>query len=107
MIGIIGAQTNITDEVGSYYMGIKKTQYDTAAVLAVPNYKIQEFASQQEFDDYISAPDYKTKVSIRKSISGVCFGLEHFKDNDTAPNNYTFSLHYPDKKIGFNPKSYA
>ena len=47
-------------------------------------------------DEYISSPEYKTS---RRQNSGICVGIEHHQNPD-QPNNYTFSLHYPDKPIG-------
>ena len=55
------------------------------------------------FNEYISSPDYKTG----RKYKGVCWGLEQHVDNDTAANNYTFSFHWPDKKIGFAKLSYS
>lgn len=61
---------------------------------------MQFFATQQEFDAFIASPDYKNG---RKN-KGVCFGMQHYIDDDTAPNNYTIGLHWPDKKIGPSAK---
>ena len=56
---------------------------------------MQYFDSQQDLDDYISAPDYLATDDTK----GVCFGLQLFDPPENAPNNYTFSLHFPDKVI--------
>ena len=85
-------------------MGLKKTQLNTAAKFGVPKYKIVDYATQEEFEDYISSPDYKIG-----SNKGVCFGYEHFtedEENEVA-NNYTLNVHYPDKRIGLSALSYA
>ncbi len=70
-IGMIGAQTNMTDMIGDYYIGLKKTQLGTAAKFAVPKYKIVPYDTEEEFNDYISSPDYKAN----RDNQGVCFGM--------------------------------
>lgn len=59
------------------------------------------YATVEEFNEYISSPDYK---SSRKT-KGICFGFEHFVDG-VAPNNYTVSYHFPDKRIGVSKIGY-
>jgi len=41
-------------------------------------YKTRYYDTAKEFDDYISAPDYKTNNDNK----GVCFGIEQFVDPD-------------------------
>ena len=72
---------------------IKSQQSTTAIKLLVPSYKTTYYNSTEEFDAYIASPDYK---SDRKH-TGVCFGVQHYFDDDTAANNYTFSFHWPDQ----------
>ena len=56
-----------------------------------------------DFEDYISGPTYKTD----RKHKGVCWGLQHYVEEDQAANNYTFSYHWPDKRIGFSKLSYS
>lgn len=56
----------------------------------------------QEFNDYIESPDYM--VGNNK---GVCFAIEFFVQDEAQPHNYTFKIHFPDKKIGLSELSYA
>ena len=100
LIGLIGPKSNLTQSVDDYYVGLRKVQFGTAAALAVPFYKTYNFTSVQDFNDYIESPDYMTG-----SIKGVCFAIEFFED--VANKNYTFKLHFPDKKIGISKFSYA
>jgi len=67
------------------------------AALGAPFYKPYHFDSVGDFETYISSPDYNTNGQTK----GVCFGMEVFHD-DLKPNNYTFNLHFPDKKIGIS-----
>ena len=39
---------------------LTKTQHDTAATLVTPNYRKKHFDTVEEFESYISAPDYKS-----------------------------------------------
>ena len=94
----------MTDEISDYYMGIKKTQLNTAAKFGVPKYKLVNYESPEDFDNYISSPDYKQD----RNNQGVCFGFEHhYEENVTASNNITMDFHYPDKRIGVSAVSYS
>ncbi len=64
--------------------------------LGLPNYKLGYYNSTAQFEEYIASPEYKTS----KKNPGVCFGVQHYMDEDTKANNYTLSLHFPDKKVG-------
>ena len=69
----------------------------------VPKYRLLPFDTVEEFNDYISSPDYKSS----RNYQGICFGIQQFGDNSTeAPpsNNNTFSLHFPDKNFGLPTK---
>ena len=74
IIAMIGDQSNITDSVSQYIQGLKNTQYGTAAVLAVPNYRTIWYDTVDELNEYIASPDYK----IDQDHKGVCFGMQHF-----------------------------
>ena len=57
-------------------------------------------------DEYIASSEYKTNNKNK----GICYGLQHFAPDNkevAASNNYTFHLHFPDKKIGLTSLSYA
>jgi len=54
-------------------------------------------------NDYISSPDYQSDGKHQ----GICFGIEQHVDENTADNNYTVSLHFPDMKIGLSQKGYS
>ena len=82
--------------------GIKSTLNSKIAKIGLPSYKTTYYNSTEEFEAYIASPDYK---SDRKH-TGVCWGVQHYVDDDTAPNNYTLSLHFPDKKLGVKLVSY-
>lgn len=106
LIAVIGSQTNITDSVVQYMIGIRKTQFSTAAKLGVPYYKGVHFETIEEFNEYISSPDYRTS----RDTQGVCYGVQDFGPDTkevAQSNNYTFSLHFPDKRIGPASLSYS
>jgi len=71
IIGIIGAQSRITDQLGQFISTLRTSQKSSPAKFGVPPYEMQFFATQQEFDAFISSPDYKNG---RKN-KGVCFGM--------------------------------
>ena len=95
LISVIGDQSNITDSYLEYF--VAQGYY----------YKWQpaHFANAQDFNDYISSPNYKKETFDYAPLDypGVCIGLQHFTDKqengdiDVLSNNYTFSLHFPDK----------
>ena len=70
LIATIGEENDLTDAYGAYYIAIRKQQFDTAAALAVPRYMPYNFPNIEDFNDYITAPDYMTKAN-----KGVCMGL--------------------------------
>jgi hypothetical protein len=75
----------------------------TVAKFGVPLYKLVHYETLEEMESYISGPDYKTS----RKKKGVCVGLQHYVDDDTKPNNYTFSWHYPDKRLGLSKLGYS
>ena len=82
--------------------GIKKTLTSKLAKIGLPSYKTTYYNSTEEFEAYIASPDYKSD----RQHTGVCWGIQHYIDDDTAANNYTLSLHFPDKKLGLSLISY-
>ena len=83
-IAIIGAQTNITDSLGSYMMGLNAIiRNNKIGKLSLPNYKLGYYNSTAQFDEYVASPEYKTS----KQDPGVCFGVQHYMDEDTKANN--------------------
>ena len=70
------------------------------ALGAVP-FKPVHYDTVEEMESYITSPDYKSS----RKIKGICYGFQqHIKD--AAPNNYTFSFHFPDKKVGLSKIGY-
>lgn len=44
---------------------------------------------------------------MNKDNKGVCFAVEFFVQDETMPHNYTFKIHFPDKRIGVSKFSYS
>ena len=60
---------------------------------------MHNFASIEEFNDYVASPDYQTK-----SYKGVCHAIQV---NNPSPNDFQISIHLPDKRIGVSKYSYS
>ena len=104
-IAIIGSQTNITDSVVDYMVGLRKIQFAGVAKFGAPYYKGIHFDTVEEFNEYIASPDYKSR-----NQKAICYGVQHFAPDNkevAQSNNYTFSFHFPDKRVGLTKLSYA
>ena len=85
--------------MAAYITGIKDFQQGEGALIAlgaVP-FKVVHYDTVQEMESYITSPDYKSS----RKVKGICYGFQQYVDG-AAPNNYTFSFHFPDKKIGLS-----
>lgn len=94
-IGIIGNETTYTDYIIDYMKYLTITQHDTLAFAVTPNYRKKHFDTVEEFESYITAPDYKSGFLKNQ---GICFGLQDVSNpNDT--DDYSFEFHFPDKNM--------
>ena len=73
----------------------------------IPHFKMKHFANDQEFNEYVSSPDYK----ISDDYPGICFGMQQFVDEGDKTgwdsNNFTFNFHFPDQRVALDRLSYA
>ena len=67
--------------------------------MAVPKYMAMRFPTIEEFNDYITSPDYQTQDN-----KGVCMAIE-FKEEET--NKFDVKIHFNDKKIGISKFAYS
>ena len=70
----------------------------------VPRYKLQQFATVEDFDAHITSANYKRKINGEMK-DGVCLGVQDFT-LESEPNKYNIALHWPDKKLN-NPLGYS
>ena len=58
---MIGSQTNITDSIIEYMVGMRHIQFDGPAKFGAPYYKGVHFETVEEFTEYIASPDYNNR----------------------------------------------